>query len=208
MRTTRLFAAAVAVAGAIASVAGAAPEPVTILARGPFMLYGSVATDRADEIVTIQAKDCGSPSATFRDVAEARTREGGSWSLEFSTGVTSTLRAVWKDNLSGPITVRQRANVRLLPLASRRGFTVTVSGKTQFWRKRVLFQRFDRRLGTWKLVKVVVLTETGGFPGYGGAATWAKFRASLPKGTLVRALFPRSQARPCYLAGVSKLVRT
>jgi hypothetical protein len=208
MRRMWLYGVGAAVAGAIASGGAAAPEPVTILARGPFTLYGSVATDRPDEIVTIQARDCGSPSPTFRDVAEARTREGGSWSLEFSTGITSTLRAVWKDNVSVPITVQQRANVRLLPLASRRGFTVTVSGRTQFWKKRVLFQRFDRRLGTWHLVKVVVLTKTGGFPGYGGAAAWAEFRASLPRGTLVRAVFPRSQARPCYLGGVSKLVRT
>jgi hypothetical protein len=206
MRRMRLVAAGAAVAGAIASVAAAA-EPVTILARQG-TLYGSVATDKADEIVTIQARDCGSPTPSFRDVAEARTREGGSWSLQFSTGITSSLRAVWKDTVSAPITVRQHANVHLVPLASRRAFTVTIRGKTQFWRKRVLFQRFDRRLGTWKLVKAVVLTETGGFPGYGGAATWAEFRASLPKGTLVRAVFPRSQARPCYLAGVSKLVRT
>ena len=202
------FAVGAAVVGAFVSAAAAASEPVTIYSRGAFTLYGAVATDRADEIVTIQAKDCGAPTPAFRDVAAARTREGGSWSLEFSTGITSTLRAIWKDSVSAPITVRQRATVRLLPLASRSGFTVTVSGKTQFWRKRVLFQRFDRRLGTWKLVKAVVLTETGGFPGYGGAATWAEFRARLPKGTLVRAVFPRSQSRPCYLAGVSKLVRT
>jgi hypothetical protein len=208
VRRISRFAVGAAVAGAVASAAAAASEPVTIFSRGSFTLYGSVATDRADELVTIQAKDCGAPNSAFRDVAAARTREGGSWSLEFSTGITSALRAVWKENVSAQITVRQRANVRLLPLASRNGFTVTVTGRTQFWRKRVLFQRFDRRLGTWNLVKVVVLTETGGFPGYGGAATWAEFRASLPKGTLVRAVFPRSQARPCYLGGVSKLVRT
>jgi hypothetical protein len=202
-----VLAAGAALAGAVASVA-LASEPVTIFSRGPFALYGSVATDKADEIVTIQAKDCGAPIAAFRDVAEARTQDGGSWSLEFSTGITSTLRAVWKGNVSAQITVRQRANVQLLPHASRSGFRVTVTGRRQFWRKRALFQRFDRRLGTWKLVKVVVLTETGGFPGYGGAATWAEFRARLPKGTLVRAVFPRSQARPCYLGGVSKLVRT
>jgi hypothetical protein len=208
VRRARSIVVGAAVAGAVASVATASSEPVTILSRGPFTLYGSVPTDKADEIVTVQAKDCGAPTATFRDVAEARTREGGSWSLEFSTGITSTLRAVWKGNVSSQIIVRQRANVRLLPLASRSGFTVTITGRTQFWRKRVLFQRFDRRLGTWKLVKAVVLTETGGFPGYGGAATWAEFRASLPKGTLVRAVFPRSQARPCYLAGYGPLLRT
>lgn len=203
----RLFIAGAAVAGAIASAAAAAPEQVTIFSREG-TLYGSVSADRADEIVTIQARDCGAPTHAFRDVAEARTREGGSWSLEFSTGITSTLRAAWREQVSSPIIVRQPARVQLAPLASGRRFRVTVGGKTQFWRKRVLIQRFDRRLGTWKLMRAVVLTETGGFPGYGGAVTWADFRFSLPRGTLVRAVFPRSQARPCYLAGVSKLVRT
>jgi hypothetical protein len=205
---TRPLAAGAVVVAVLASTASAAAEQVTIFSRGELTLYGSVPTDRADEIVTIQARDCGAPTAAFRDVAEARTAEGGSWSLEFSTGITSTLRAVWRGNVSSPITVPRRANVQLLPFASRKGFRVTVTGRRQFWRKHVLIQRFDRRLGAWRLVKAVVLTETGGFPGYGGAATWAEFRARLPKGTLVRALFPRSQARPCYLGAVSKLLRT
>jgi hypothetical protein len=36
----------------------------------------------------------------------------------------------------------------------------------------------------------------------------ASFRASIPRRTLIRAVFPRSQARPCYLAGYSNLLRT
>ena len=204
---TRPLVAGAAVVAVIASAAAAAPEQVTIFSRGPFTLYGSVPTDKADEIVTVQAKDCGAPTPAFRNVAEARTQEGGTWSVEFNTGITSTLRAVWKEHVSPSITVRQRASVELLQLASGRQFRVTVRGKRQFWRKRVLVQRFDRRLGAWKLVKAVVLMETGSFPGYGGAATWADFRLSLPRGTLVRAVFPRSQASPCYLGGVSKLVR-
>ena len=206
---TRPLAVGVAVAAVVLVSTATASESVTIFARDAFTLYGSVPTDRAEEIVTIQARDCGAPTAAFRDVAEARTEAGGRWSLEnFSTGITSTLRAAWRGHVSESITVRQRPHVRLLPLASRKAFTVTVIGRTSFWRKRVRLERFDPRLGTWKLVKRVVLTESGGFPGSGGAAAWARFRIPLPRGTLVRALFPHSQARPCYLAGVSKLVRT
>lgn len=68
-----------------------------------------------------------------------------------------------------------------------------------FWRKRVLFQRFDRRLGTWATVRRVVLTEYTGY---------TAFTASVPKGCLVRVVLPLSQARPCYLAGYSPLLRT
>jgi hypothetical protein len=211
----RLIAAGAAVVAVLASTAAAAPEQVTMTARptllgpnGRVSLFGSVDSGKADEVVTIQAKDCGSSTQSFREVAETRTREGGSWSTEYLPGINTTLRAVWSNRTSAQVTVRERAYVRLLPRPFGRGFTVTLIAKTQFWRKRILFQSFNRRLGTWRLVKPVVLTETGGSSGSGGIGTWAEFRASVPKGTLVRALLPRSQAGPCYLAGVSKLVRT
>jgi hypothetical protein len=70
------------------------------------------------------------------------------------------------------------------------------------WRKRVFIQSFDRRLGTWQAVKSVVLTESR------GRLALATFTVRLPKGTLVRAVFPRSQAGPCYLTGASNSLRT
>jgi hypothetical protein len=36
----------------------------------------------------------------------------------------------------------------------------------------------------------------------------AEFSTAVPRGTLVRAVFPLSQARPCYLAGCSNQIRT
>lgn len=213
--TSRLFAAGAAVV-VLASAAVAAPEPVTMLARPLVLggdqrvaLVGAVGSDKAEELVTIQARDCGAGTQSFRNVATARTRAGGSWSTEYFPAITTTLRAVWNDRASAPITVRQRASVRLrrLPFSPRR-FEVAVVGKAQFWRKLVLLQRFDRRLATWAIVKAIVLTETAAAGGTSFIWSSAEFNASFPKGTLVRAFLPLSQARPCYLAGVSKLVRT
>jgi hypothetical protein len=212
---TRLIAVATVVA-ALASTAAAAREQVSILARpgvalggSRVTLFGSVDSGRAEEIVTIEAKDCGSSTQSFREVAAARTQDGGGWSVEYSPGITTTLRAVWKSNTSAQVIVRQRAWIQLRRLpGSPREFEVSLGGRSHFWRKRVLIQRFDRRLGTWTTVKSVVLTETGGFPGYGGVRTWEKFTASIPRKSQIRAMFPLSQARPCYLAGVSKLLRT
>ena len=204
----RLIAGAGALTVAIASGAAAAPEQVTIEARPtvtrwlqPMTLFGSVDSRRAEEIVTIQARPCGSPSQFFTNVDTARTSDGGGWSTEFRVLVNTTLRAVWNDRPSAQITVRARPGVLLRRRAARR-FDVSVqgpSGGEMFWRKRVLFQRLDRRLGTWATVKQVVLTDSN------GAAT---FRASVPRGSLVRAVLPISQARPCYLAGYSSQVRT
>lgn len=201
----RLTAAAACVVAAIASTAAAAPEQVTIEVRPAVArwgqtvtAFGSVDSRRADEIVTIQAKDCR--QQFFRDYASARTGEGGGWSTQFSTAISTTLRAVWNGRTSPEISVRKRAGVTLRRRSPRRFSVVAWGyGGATFWRKRLLLQRFDRRLGTWATVRQVVLTESSG---------WTTFTASLPKGTIVRAVVPLAQARPCYLAGYSNQVRT
>jgi hypothetical protein len=73
----------------------------------------------------------------------------------------------------------------------------------------VSIQRFDRRLGTWSTFRTVTLNESGGTGGGGGFTySTAEFSARVSKGTQLRALFPLSQARPCYLAGTSLPIRT
>jgi hypothetical protein len=218
VRRTRLIGGAVALGALLASAAAAAPEQVTILVRPTLVagdqsatVAGTVDSRRADEIVTIQANNCGPVTQGFRDVAEVRTGEGGSWSTTLYPRVNTTLRAVWKGDTSEQITVRQRAHVYFLPRSRASGkLHVGVTGKSSFWRKRVLIQRFERRLGKWTTIRSLALTETGfSNPQTGTVSTWAEFRAStVRKGSLLRAVFPLTQARPCYLAGVSKLLRT
>lgn len=197
-------------AGANSVSAVAVSERVTLLARPTVLaasqattLFGSVDNGKAEEVVTIQAKDCG--QRFFTGVASATTRDGGTWTEEYWPRITSTLRAVWKGAASAPVTVRQQAYVALYRRSSKK-FEVGVAGKWSFWHKRVLFQR--RAAGSWTTVKSVLLTETAAQPGYSQAWSGAHFSASVPKGSLVRAVLPLSQARPCYLAGVSKTVRT
>jgi len=190
-------------------------EPVTILARPTVLargqkltLYGSVDSEKADEIVTIEAKDCGQQA--FREVAAARTREGGGWSYDFfNPDISVSIKAVWNNHTSAPVAVRDRPFVQLRRRdGSSTNFTVGVGAKLQFWRRYVVIERFERRLGTWKPVQKVVLTETGSTPGYSSVFSYEKFKVSVPKGTLLRAFFPRSQVGPCYLPAYSQLVRT
>jgi len=196
-------------AGANSASAVVASERVTLLARPTVLgsddlrttLFGSVDNGRAGEIVTIQAKDCG--QRFFTGVASATTRAGGTWTEEYIPAMTTTLRAVWRDAASAPVTVRLHARVSLFQRSPRR-FEVFVGGA--FWRKSVLIQR--RQQGSWKTVRSVVLTDTYSQPGSRFATTGATFGASYSKGTQIRAVLPLSQARPCYLAGVSKTVRT
>ena len=184
-----------------------AARPSILAANQRVTVFGSVDNGKEGELVAVEAKDCGAAPAFFRDVASATTSAGGGWSTEYLPRINTTLRAVWNGTASAQITVRQRPSVSLVRLPSKR-FRVQVGGKAQFWRKRVQLQRFERRLGTWQIVRSVLLTESGGYPGSGEAVSWAEFRASVPRGSLVRAVLPRPAARPCYLAGYSKLLRT
>jgi hypothetical protein len=208
----RLLAGGAVVVGAAASVAAATPQQVTISVRPsilrtgqPLTIFGTLENRRMSELVRIQQKDCG--QRFFRDVASATTGDGGAWSTNFYPGISAAIRAVWNEETSAQVRVQQRPLLVLRREFGKR-FQVDVSGKTSFWRKRVRFQRLDRRLGRWVTVRTVALGDSGASAGDPYPSSEAEFRASVPKGALVRAVLPRSEARPCYLAGYSNLVRT
>jgi hypothetical protein len=67
----------------------------------------------------------------------------------------------------------------------------------------------QRRVGgRWTRVRTVTLTETYASPGNSGVWTDADFRLAVPAGTVLRAVLPAAQARPCYLGTASNPVRT
>jgi hypothetical protein len=73
----------------------------------------------------------------------------------------------------------------------------------------VLIQRFDRKRGTWVLVKKLRLVnqENAG----GGVFIWSstdEFAMTVPKGTTIRAVLPLAQAKPCHIGGYSNLLVT
>jgi len=176
----------------------ARPTVVSVATGTRVTLFGSIDPGRAGEDIKIQAKDCGLDF--FRVVAGAITKEDGEWStFYFGASVNTTLRAVWRDAISDEVAIRRRATIIIRKRTAKR-FEVAVGGAV--WRKRASVQRFDPRLGTWSVVRSVVLADDYGI---GARAT---FRLVVPKGTLVRAVFPRSQAGPCYLPGTSNSLRT
>jgi hypothetical protein len=188
-------------------------ERVTIVARptvasgsATVELFGSVDSRKEGEEVTIQAKDCGKDF--FRVVAGATTNAGGSWTTRYFPSITTSVRAVWRDLASRQVTIRQRAAITLTKTQPAGRFAISIVGKKSFWRKRVSIQRFDRRLGTWSTFRTVTLTQSGGTGGGGFVYSTAEFSLRVPKGTQLRAVFPLSQARPCYLAGTSLAIRS
>ena len=87
---------------------------------------------------------------------------------------------------------------------------MTLAGTQSFWRKQVVVERFTRRLGKWVKVRRVSLTQSrGGRYAVPVIFNFSEtFRVRVPKGTILRAVLPLAAARPCYLGGVSRLLRT
>ena len=189
-----------------------ASEQVTLAARPsvvrwgtPVKLFGAVANGKTGELVTLEFKECGPHAPFFRPVTSLHTGDGGGWSTEALMRTKTAIRAAWGDAKSAAVTVQARPYVQLSQ-RSRREFDVFVRALRNFLGKRVVVQRFDRRVGGWVNLRSVVLNDDAGAGGY--VATSADFRMSVPRRTLIRAVFARSQARPCYLAGYSNLLRT
>jgi hypothetical protein len=176
-------------------------RPLVLAPNGVLTVFGAIDSNREGEIVTIQTKDCG--MSTYTGVASATTVGGGSYRAEFRPNIGTQVRARWKGATSAPVAIRQQPLVQLFKRPGR-SFEVGVSSKGQFWHKRVLFQV---RRGGWRTMKSVLLTETASSPGAPFVFTSARFKASVPRGTQIRAVLPAVQARPCYLAAVSALIR-
>ena len=181
-------------------------------------IFGAVTSGNADEEVTVQFRQCGLYPVQFRDFMTTRTIEGGAWSFQELLGVrlgipaSGTFRALWNGEMSREVKFQVRASVRLIPLPIRGGrrFHVLVAGATSFWHRRVRIERFDSRRRSWTLVQSVLVTESLTNKEYGSSTVLdgtRPFRIDVPKGTTVRAVLPLAAAKPCYLAGYSKLVR-
>jgi hypothetical protein len=175
----------------------------TVLRTGEFGVgvFGTISSGAEGEYVAVTGKECGIPGASFRAIGGATTTAGGAWETTANVNTTTTLRAEWKGANSVTVVVRARAYVRL---AKQRGaFVLTVGLQVgRLDGKRVTVQRLTP--SGWKPVRTVTM-QSGG---YGAWGEERGLRFKVPKGTPIRAVLPLSQAKPCYLAGYSNVIRT
>jgi hypothetical protein len=207
-RPAVVFAVALAAALGLA-LGGSSPEvtlsaqPLIIRADARVTLVGQISSGAANEYVAVQGKECGVPGTGFRSVAGALTTAGGAWSAQPQyLQSTTKLRAAWKSYRSPVVTVQVRAGVDLSERSGHR-WHVGVGGIGRFDGKRLFVQRFDTGSRTWRRVTTVVVETSS----YGGYAEKNDVRLHVPKGTTLRAVLPLAEAKPCYLAGYSALVR-
>jgi hypothetical protein len=191
---------------ALASVAAAAPQPPTLGADPQIgfrtVLFGTVAGARANEEVAIEAKWCGAPSYVV--VERSRTNASGAFHVDRLVDLRTSFRARANGAVSAPVTVQTRPGVRFEHEGGRR-FNVWIVAFRFFDGKRGRFERFDNARRRWVLVKRVTVRGQNNPGRY--AQTGARFTAAVKVGWLVRFVLPLDQARPCYLAGYSLLVR-
>jgi hypothetical protein len=175
----------------------------TVLRTGVFSVgvSGRISSGAEGEYVAVMGKECGIPGAFFRGIGGGTTTAGGHYEAAPFIRTRTTLRAKWKDAVSPTVVVTPRALVTLTrePDGFRVGLALDVASTDG---KRARIERLTP--SGWKLVQTVALSTEG----YNGYAEKDKLRFKVPKGTTIRAVIPRSQVAPCYLAGYSKLVRT
>jgi hypothetical protein len=166
-------------------------------------VLGSLASGQANERITIQSNECLFPG--WRDVATTETEPGGVWHVKLVPQMKTTYRARWKTAVSAGVVVRTRPGVSLTK-NGRTLWDVGVLAQRSFLDRIGRLQRYDRRTRSWRTVKKFRLTEKRSVPA--GSWTYAHFRARVSRGTQVRAYIPRSQVKPCYLAGYSLILTT
>ena len=192
-----------AIAGTLADSVTLQPRS-TVLTTGQFNVpvAGAISSGAEGEYVAVKGKECGIPGAFFRGIAGATTTVGGQYEASVLIRTKTTLRAEWKQAQSPTVVVTPRADIRLTK--EEDGFHIAVTSETHSVDgKRATVERFTST--GWKKLQTVVLKAQ---PGYLQYAEKKKLHFKVPKGTTIRAVLPRSQAGPCYLAGYSKLVRT
>jgi hypothetical protein len=192
---------------AIASVAGASTQRITMTAYptrvtsfDPVVLAGTVDGAAEGDLVTVEGKECGVPGSVYRALTGTQAGAGGAWRAEFRPRTKTRLRATWKDSVSNEVTVQMRALVTLVPRPGTK-LRITVFGISSAPTRKVTLERLDTRTRSWRTVRVVKVPSRGGY-------AEAVVRVKVPKGTTLRAVLPLSQAKPCYLPGYSKAIRT
>jgi hypothetical protein len=208
----RAVASAALVAAVLAGLATAASiaDSVTMRPRASVVrsgeysvgVLGAVSSGTEGEYVAIKGKECGIPGAFFRGIGGATTTGGGAYEASVPIRTTTTIRAEWKDAASPTVVIQKRVFISLTK--EEDGFRVAVSSETaSVDGKKAIVQRLTPT--GWKTLQTVTLKAIDGYVQYGEKK---KLRFKVPKRTLLRAVLPLSQAKPCYLAGYSKLVRT
>jgi hypothetical protein len=202
----RISAMSLGVIGALVIAVGAAAaeaptlhaNPEIVGAVSPLVLEGRVPSGRAGEDVVIDARECR--ATFFRTLAGTTTQGGGAFREELP-GINSNtyFRARANGATSAPIYVRRRAFVGLDVKGGGRFIGRVFSPFLNVHGRLIRLERFTP--GGWVLLRTARLRRIAG-PEY-----QARFRVRT-RGLQLRAAVTGAVVHPCYVAGVSPIVRS
>lgn len=187
---------------ALLSVVVAAPVPtleggpLAVRWMTPAKLGGAIPTGREREPFALEARPCGRAWETETDF---HSGPGGRWQLDVYPPITTAYRVLWKRRTSRTLTVRVRPSV-VLRSDGRGRFVVSITAARDFDGRTGSLERLDR--GRFVRIRTIRFDDAG--PAGQMRVTTVHVRAAIARGSLVRAVFPKSA---CYLAGFSNALR-
>jgi hypothetical protein len=191
--------------GSVAETISIAARPTVLRWGQTTTITGGVGSGQSHVDIYLEGRTCD--KTVWEIVAGPHTDDAGRFTVEMGGGINRFVRARAEGATSNVILIGQRPSLTLQQRPAGT-FWVHVNALRSFWRKRVVLQRYDSSIRNWRDVRSMPLTKTGSAPG--SPFVWSeteKSRQQISKGTLMRATLPRGQAKPCYLAGYSNLLR-
>jgi len=170
---------------------------------GSTTLSGAVSNAQAGENVTVEAQECGKPTAVR--IGSATTAATGAWSMAVKPTVNTIYQVRWKTTASSKLEVKVAPRVALVRLRTGR-FSARVTATQSFVGKYVVLQRYSAARRRWLTIKRVVLRAAGA-PVAGAITSRAALTSRVQRRTRLRLVLPQSQAGTCYAAGQSATVR-
>ena len=170
---------------------------------GSTTLSGAVSNAQAGENVTVEAQECGKPTAVR--VGSVTTAANGAWSMAVKPTVNTIYQVRWKTTASSKLEVKVAPRVALVRLRTGR-FSARVTATQSFVGKYVVLQRFVRSKRAWKTVKRVTLrtVKAGTAP---TMTSSAGFGTRVARRTKLRLILTQPQAGTCYAPGRSATIR-
>jgi hypothetical protein len=173
--------------------------PLAVRWMAPAKLGGAIPTGREREPFALEARPCG---RAWETVTDFHSGPGGRWQLDVYPPITTTYRVRWSGRTSRTLTVRVRPSVVLRPDGGGR-FVASITAARDFDGRTGSLERLDRRTGRYVRVKTIRFDDAG--PAGQMRVSTAHVRATIARGTRVRAVFPKSA---CYLVGFSNALKT
>ena len=184
---------------------GVSLAAITSIVRfgGSTTISGAVSNAQAGENVTVEAQECGKPTAVR--LGSATTAANGAWSMAVKPTVNTIYQVRWKTTASSKLEVKVAPRVVLVRLRAGR-FSARVTATQSFVGKYVVLQLYSAARRRWLALKRVVL-RTAGAPVGGAITSRAGVTSRVQRRTRLRLVLPQPQAGACYAAGQSAAVR-